>query len=421
MKHLERTMVEYRPSIRYETQIHNQVSRKLFVDPNEAEEKKLPHITHKTPVLQEMELYPPAATIEKFKQLKEKMEKLNDIKKEILNDNKAVDDTASPDALIPGKVDHHIVDIIDHIDEQAKFIEEQIKYFYETETDVDDLDRLIDKEKQKLDEILAREKEELSAIRDYVPSPVEQSYIDTLIADRHSDVRSVDDYVRNLVKERIRNGSPHVDYIQMADDVKVSFLLNTEINQLLASIETTGFIYDYRMNDAMMGETQKGLEFLVEESGQLYPIKEISLLQYKKENRDILSIKTNLTRYNDIDFRYALFENLKKFKDLRDRYKHGGLITESIEDNEASVSFATILKSGKSAIDSQWENSFVEMLGSSQTLMKQLSSMTNSLEMQKHYSLLYRFADIVSREFDFEYKERELKTFVQRYGIDNLR
>lgn len=423
MKELERTLVEYRPNIKYETHIQNEVDRNLFIDPLVAVNKEIPFLTHKTPVLRELETYPPAKTIEKYKHLKTEMAKLATIRDEISGSNNDIIDLPNPEPgeVIPDKVDHYIENVIDAIDGQVLFIDDQIKYFYDTDTDDDDIDKLIDKEKERLEEIQAREREELTVIADYTPSPIERAHIENLIKDRDSSIRSVDDYISYLLNERIKNGSKSVDYIQLADDVKISFLLDTEISQLLSSIQTITGIYNYRMNDVMMGETQKGLEFLVEYAGQLYPIKEISSLQYKKENRDIMTIQTNLTRYNDINFRYALFENLKKFKALRDRYKHGGLVTESIEDNEASVPFATILKNGKNTVDSQWENTFVEMLGSSQTLMKQLAAMTNSLEKQKHYSLLYRFADIVSREFDFEYKERELKTFVQRYGIDNMR
>lgn len=420
MKDLERTLVEYRPNIKYETYIQNEVERKMFADPKDELSEAVPHVIHKTPVLEEMEMYPPAETIEKFQDLKKRMDELKTIRDIIDGQNKGVDDTTAPDNT-PGPVDDYIVDIIDKIEEQVDYIDDQIEYFYDVETDDTELEKLKKKEEERLDEIKARERDELTQIIGYTPSGIERAHIDSLIADRNSSVNSVDDYLNGLLLERIRVGSKNIDYTQLADDVKISFLLYTEITQLSSTMQNVVGIYNYRMDDAMMGATQKGLEFLVDYAGQLSPIKEISSLQYKKENRDILSVQTNLTRYNDIEFRYALFENLKKFKDLRDRYKYGGLVTQSIEDNEASVPFATILNNGKSAVDSQWENTVVEMLGSSQTLMKQLAAMTSSLEKQKHYSLLYRFADIVSREFDFEYKERELKTFVQRYGIDNMR
>lgn len=419
MNELERTLIEYRPNIKFETHIKNEVERKLFIDPTVADNKGIPYVTHKTPVLSEMEMYPIAETITKYQQLKLDLDKLKTIRDTI----KDVD--SIPDAILedgtPGSTDGYIVDLIDKIEEQVDFISDQIEYFYDVDPESTDLEKLKEKENLRLEEILAREKEELSSTINYNFSDIERAYIDNLIHDRDSSVWSIDDYVNELLRERIKNGSKNIDYVQLADDVKISYLLNSEIAQVSTVIQDVNGIYNYSMNDAMMGNTQKGLEFLVDYAGQLYPIKEMSSLQYKKENRDILSVQDNLTRYNDIDFRYALFENLKKFKDLRDRYKYGGLVTESIEDNEASVPFATILGNGKGMVDSQWENTVVEMLGSSQTLMKQLSAMTNSLESQKHYSLLYRFADIVSREFDFEYKERELKTFVSRFNIDSMR
>lgn len=420
MRDIERTLVEYRPDIKYATDIRNNVERKIFSAPTDESVNKERYITHKTTVLSELEMYPPSDSIARFQTLRNEMAKLREIKENILNVNKDNDDFGVPDD-VPGSVDPHIVDLIDKIDDQVKFIEDQIIYFYDTEPDDDELDKVKKKEDQRLEEDLAREREDLTQIRDYELSPIENKHIDTLIYDPSSNINSVDDYINSLLRDRIQKGSQYIDYTQMADDVKISFLLYTEVSQAMNSLQSVNNIYNYTMNDAMMGSTQKGLEFLVEYAGQLYPIKEITSLQYKKENRDILSIQTNMTRHNDLDFRYALFENLKKFKDLRDRYKNSGLVTQSIEGNEASVPFATVLNAGKSAVDSQWENTVVEMMGSSQTFMKQISAITDSLEKQKHYSLLYRFSDIVSREFDFEYKERELNTFVRRFNIDSMR
>lgn len=425
MNELERTLIEYRPDIRYETQIRNEVERKLFVKPGEANKADIPYKYHKTPIMQELDMYSPVTAITEIQKLIEDKVMLNDIKEQLENEIKdnPVDEDGNriPNDSIENGVPGGILDIIEKIEEQIEYIEDQVEYFYDIKVDEDDLDKFKEEQQDRIDKWKDRERDELSSIVDYEFSPIEKEYIESLIHNPESDVNSYDEYIQQLLRDRINAGSPYINYAEMSDEIKVAYLLEAEIGQIRSAIHGVDTTYNYNMNDAMLGATQKGLEFLVEASGQLFAVKEVSNLQYNKETRDTITVADNMVRHNDIKFRYALFNHLKVGKDLRNRYRGNWLTTKSVAENEASVAFATTLKNGESMIDSNWENNVVEMLGSSQTLYKQLEARLNSVQNRKHHSLLYRFADIVSREFDFEYKERELKTFVRRFNLDSMR
>ena len=422
MNELERSLLEYQPDIRYETHIRNEVERKLFVSP---EETKKPTQYNKTPIMQELDEYSPVTAITQVQNLIKDMEGLLDIKEQIKDvvkeDDNGSDDGGIHHDTIDNGVDKGILDIIEEIEDQVGFIKDQVDYFYDIQVDDTDLEKFKEEQQDRLDKWRDKEREELTSIVDYDFSNIEREYIESMIHDPNSDVNSFDDYIKKLLQDRINAGSPYINYPEISDEIKVGFLLEAEIMQVRTAIAGVNEIYNYSMNDAMLGDTQKGLEFLVENPGQLYAIKEISTLQYNKETRDTMTIADNMTRHNELPFRYALFEHLKKCKDLRNRYRGNWLTTQSVENNEASVAFATTLKNGEGMVDGQWENVVVEMLGSSQTLYKQLSSRLDCTHKRKHHSLLYRFADVVSREFDFEYKERELKTFVRRFNLDSMR
>ena len=309
--------------------------------------------------------------------------------------------------------------IAEKVKEEIDNVKDIISKIYDFDQNTVDLDDLRNREIDRVKDVIDKEKDDISYYVDYQFTDTERDYIDKLIRTRSSGVKSLDDYIKRLIDEHLERGSDRVDYPRLRDDVKRAFALSSLANSINKSGRSAYNTSNKRMDDVMGGDTQGGLVHLVEEVSRS-SVKDMCELNYRRTLRDAKVIRDNIERHNDAEFRAALYEHFAEVDKLKRKYAYKRK-EDSITGEVASVPFASLNNATKAMVDTTWDNVMVDLISSSYTLEHQLRLLQEVVDEQQELSLMYRFADLIDREFDFEHKEKEMATFVSRHQVNYMR
>ena len=426
MRQIDKTTLTYRPVIDYDIVLSQSIKDKIHVVEEDVRQKFTQNsedvTTHKTELLKEYEKYNPTIVIPKLVKLEELKDKLVD-KLETVN----VIDKHLNKGFGYDNYEHSITDPVihdtsvamKHIVNEISGITNLIKELFDfvDVTDVD-LSNRLDTEYTKLHDAIAKEQAQITFYNKYQLSDIERSYVDKLIADRSSGIRTYQDYINRIIEEYRTRGADGIDYEELRSNTKKSYVAQHMLDETISLGEKAIEIHDYNMSDLFNDRVDDTLEYLVDYASRS-DVKDMTELNYRKTIRDVNVIAENMARYNNDEFREALNKHIMELEKVRRRYAYTGE-KEAVEHLEPSIRLTDLSNSTKSLVESNWENALVDRVGSTNALVHQLSLLLGSAMEQKEYSLMYRFADIIDREFDFEHKDKEMQNFNSRNGIYSM-
>ncbi len=425
MRDIDKQTLTYRPNINYDIVLSQSIKEKIHVDESVMADKSDALIdsikTHKTDLLNEYENYNPAIVIQKLliaNDLKEdlikELETTNNLQKQLNKDFGGDDYVHSIEDPVIHDSSIAIKNLIDEIDNITELITDLLDV---GKTDVE-MSEHLNREYEKISDIIAKEEAQISFYTEYQLSDIERAYVDELMFDSRNKINSYDDYVDRIIQEYRERGADGVDYDAVRSDTKKSYMAQTILNETINLANRALEVHRYNMSDLFDNMVDDTLVYLVDHASRS-DVKDMSNLNYRRVIRDTAVIRENMGRYNDSTFREALNKHLLEVEEVRRRYAYTRE-KEALEGSQPSLKIVELNNSTKSLVDSNWENVLVDRISSTKALSHQLNLLLENAMSQKEYSLMYRFADIIDREFDFEHKEKELKVFNSRNRIYSM-
>ena len=323
MREIDKDILSYRPEIDYETTIRNLVEvniRPIDMTLDNPEDNTL--ITYRTDISMELERYNLATVLDGYKQMQDTKQLMKDIISRGIEVEKKTGRDTSSDEYIADIGTESITDPIfaaEEILKEIDNIENLIGKIYDIDLDTVDIDELIRNEEDRIKDIKQKEEEDISFYKEYKFSDSEREYIDQLIYNRSTGIDRLDDYINRLIEEQREIGSSRIDYPTIRDDVKRAFGISTLISTVNVSGNRISNVSNMTMDDVMNGDTQGGLVYLVDVANRS-DVKSMSELNYRKTTHDAQLVRDNMGRYNEPEFRSALYDHFIEVDKLKRRY-----------------------------------------------------------------------------------------------------
>lgn len=426
MREIDKQTLTYRPQIDYDIVLSQSIRNKVYVNnyaaSNYVEDENDNITTHKTDLLTEYEEYNPAIVIEKLieaqdmrDRLKSELEAVNNLSKQSNKDFGGDEYSYS----ITDPVIHDTTIVMKHIVEEIDSITKLIQELFDLDDSDNGLVKRLEVEYEKINDAIAKEKAEISFYNKYQLSDIELAYVDELMKNSANNINSYDDYINKIIEEYRERGAKGVDYEDIRSATKKSYMAQHLLEETINIGEQAIQVHNYNMSDLFNNLVDDTLVYLVDHASRS-DVKDMSELNYRKAIRDANVVHDNIARYNDIDFRNALNNHLMELENVRRRYAYTSE-KEAMEELEPSMRIVALSNNTKSLVDSNWENILVDRIGATNALSHQMLLLLHGAMTQKEYSLMYRFADKIDREFDFEHKDKELAVFNSRNQIYSMR
>lgn len=432
MKPWERKIIEYRPNIGLRRTILSTIIKRAAGEDNSSIYKPTAKLNARTVRLAIDVIDSIVATLSRLNEMKDNIEKTLAYEPVFVKYKEAID---ADDPLLADEIHQdNMVDIIgrneldvypiivDMIDELVEFLDTVNDALFGGELDYADLEPSRKLEEDKIKSMLQLEAEQLSLQTRPTFTPQQMVLIDRIIRDPEEDINSLDDYIQALYTELRNKGANGIDYEDLADESRTIYSFGEKADMFRKTSDTISEYLFSSLDSFVSNDIQGSLEYLSDTSGSLHDIMESLGTSYQYYARKTLGAYVNTKRISDRSVREMLDKQLVQIQAKKGKLVDTLLNSMQINNESAgAISFRDGIREGVDSADNMWRFILTEHIGTTEMNENQYSELHNSLMKKKQHQLLFRYTDLVSREFDFENKERELKTFAHTHALHGLR
>lgn len=308
-----------------------------------------------------------------------------------------------------------IVDLIEEVIVYLDYVNEEL---FDGEVDYSDTADLREEERLKIEALFQLEAEELTLSVKPIFTPAQQVLIDRLIADQGNDINTVEQYIEYLYQEKREQGASTIDYRKLNDESRTIVSLLSKADMFKeATTQTQGYIGS-SLSAFVNNDVQGSLEYLVEMAGSLHDLKTSYEVSHQHHAVEALQSFHNSVRVSDRGVREMLDKNLSALRQKKSQVVNSlsyQLTTD--QDSIGAHSIISTARDGIHSVNNLWTFILTEHMGTSEMNQDQYKKLMGGLLTKRSHQALFMYADLVQREFDFENKDRELKTFA---SIQNL-
>lgn len=309
--------------------------------------------------------------------------------------------------------------IVGVIDELEDFLDYTNDELFGGELDYNHLEPKREEERQQLESLVSLESEDLSHQTSPVFTEQQQVLINRVIQDPNSDINSVQDYINQVFYEKRKLGSPRINYDILADRAQVINALGRKADMFFESI---GGINDYvysRLGNYVNEDIQGSLEYITSLQGSLGDMKESTQLAHRYYVDKSLGAMKNMYRVGDENLRPFLDKQLSAVRKKKSRLVDGLRKTyaSTTLGNPGTIAVYETLREGIRSANNLWKFILTEHVSNTDLNEDQFSRLTQMLDKKKNQQMIHHYVDFIGREFDFEHRDKELKTFVDKQGL----
>lgn len=431
MKPWEREIIEYRPNIGLEQTILSTIVKRANSDSNRIY-KPTAKVMARTKLLGIDVIDNIIATLSKLHELKNYIDKLLIHNPTFINYKGALSqgDYILADEIheanlidITGVSELDVYPIIDgHINELTTYLDRVNKVLFAGKVDYSNTSSERKSEEDYIQAIIQIESEELSLQIRPVMTQQQLAMVQKLIEDPNEPINSTEDYIRVIHSELRNRGASGIDYDKLADDSQIIYSYSEKANMFRKSTDSIGnYIYS-SLESFVDSDIQGSLRYLSDTVDLFHDIMDSLGTSHQYYANESLSSYHNMKRVSDQETREMLDERLSGIKDKKARLVNT-LLQSFQTDNQSAgaISIRQGIREGVQSADNLWTFILTEHIGTTEMNDHQLEEFYKKISKKKQHRSLFRYTDLVSREFDFDNKERELKTFAQTHNLHTLR
>lgn len=434
MQSWERDIIEYRPDIQQKTNILSIIQQQL---------KQQGLIYKPTEVVKELMKNKASSMIEQLlEDLKTGTALLKEIEQELSNYDRFHNyQTAKVnDDIYTAKEIHfdNILDINGHpsfdiypiladlMEELDVFIDYVIDELFNRDELLNDsnsevynrnqLENIINKEQEFIDSIILTESKDLRFEQTPQFTEQQRALIQRIIDDPDNEINSVKDYIHYLRNERLKIGSPNINYDYLADRIQTIAVLSNKANFYHNSINEMSRYVNTTLPNYVHNDVQGSLEYVTSMSYALSDIKESCEIAHRAYAMNVIETIKNMHRVGDAEFRKYIDKQLsdirQKKRQLVDGLRYSLQINKIYHEGAYGVKASAM--EGIRSVNNLWKFVLTEHYGNSELNLDQQNQLTSVLNDKKKHQVMYHYIDLVQREFDFEHRDKELKVFAER-------
>lgn len=432
MKPWERKIIEYRPNIGLKRTILTTIIKRAGGEDNSSIYKPTAKLIARTDRLAIDVIESIIATLSKLNDMKASIEQTLAYDPTFIKYKEAVD---TGDQLLADEIHQdNMVDIIgrseldvypiivDFIDELIEYLDTVNDTLFDGKVDYADLEPSRKEEEEKMESMLQMESEQLSLQTRPVFTPQQLILIDRLVRDPDEEINSVEDYIQALYTELRNKGATGIDYEDIADESRTIYSFGEKADMFRGTSDSIAEYLYSSLDSFVAKDIQGSLEFLSDTTTSLHDIMESLGTSYQYYASKTLNSYLNTKRIADRGIREVLDKQLVQVQAKKSRLVD--TLLRSMQTNNESggaISFRDGIREGVGAADNMWAFILTEHIGTTEMNDSQYSELHSVLMKKKQHQLLFKYTDIVSREFDFDHRERELQTFAHTHSLHSLR
>lgn len=413
MKKIDRKTIEYKPNIDIHTSVYTIIKKQVEYKKDGVDMGRDIKYQPSQSMI-EWGTYNGMTVVDSYLEAKESTQRLEGLIEEL----KEVESKQKGVEPIKEREVSGFIYLAESLRDEFYEIEKLIQDIYEVDLINGSPDAIKEDMRLEMDSIRDKEKEELSFYENRHFSPIELAVIDKFIHDSKSEIRSVEDYVKKHIEDKVAAGSSLVNYDEINDSVSIAYALLNMAQSISAGADRVMSADEISMSKFIVDDELGALEFVLDSIPRT-EVKEMLKMNDSRVRKDIEVMKSNMRRYNEKPMRDSLKEHFKKIALMRARYRDVSEVMPN--DSVASLNLMSITNKAMEDLDGVFENTVVDVLASTKTYLAQITSVTDLLVEQKEYNLMYRFLDKIDNDFDFSYREQEEADFMSRHNIKSMR
>lgn len=309
-------------------------------------------------------------------------------------------------------------DVINFLDEVTQYLDYINDELFDGDIDYSDTSGLRDKEKAKIEALFELEAAELT--QDINPSFTEAQLvlIERLTQDPSSNINTIQKYIDYLQEEKRKEGASTINYKQMNDESRiiVSHLKKADMFK-----DSTSHISEYlysSLSAFVHEDVQGSLEYLVDMAGLLSDMKSAYEISHQQYAISALNTHYNKIRVADREVREMMDKKLSALRQKKSQIVNSlSYRLKTPHEAVGAHALKETMQEGIHSVNNLWTFMLTEHMGTSEMNIDQNKKYTDDLTRKRQHQMMYKYADLVQREFDFENKDRELKTFASTQNL----
>lgn len=294
-----------------------------------------------------------------------------------------------------------LADIQDEMQDYMEFIDD---FLYEGELDATKLEEAREAEEKVLEHYLQMESEDLSFQTTPSFTPQQLALIQRTINDPDTSLSSIEDYIEELRREQLTNGSPRVPYQKIFDETRLIHILHKKSDMFKEQVNHLIDLHQTKLSSYAHDEIAGSLEYVVDKSNMINDLSDISQMAYSYHTSDMKNFLYQLNRVGDQDLRHYMDQKLKEVYAKKQRYvnqlgEHG--LHETTVENPGATGVIWAMKDGINAVYNAWMFLMTEHLGTTEENIFRWREFSEKWNEKRKQQIMYRYLKKVSNEFEF--------------------
>ena len=325
---------------------------------------------------------------------------------------------------IDGNADLDVYPVLrDTMQEMENYLDYLNDSFFSGEADYSDLAPVREREERDVTGLLDLESDDLRLLTPDDLSDDQRRLIQRLIDDPEHPLKTEGDYIRHLNDDMRSSGSRRVDYRYWADRVQLIAAANEKTTMFRELIEHISVYLSSALSDYVMDDLQGSLDYLVDIRSSLDDMRDALATSFDFFAKRSQSSYVNTLRVSNGEMRQFLDGELKTVQERKNRLTRRLKIlhTAGAQAELGAQTFLTAAAEAARNGEGLWKYILTEHIGTTDMNRDQHKEFFGALAEKRKHQILYRYAGIVSREFDWEHADQEKIRFISIHNLHKLR
>jgi hypothetical protein len=330
---------------------------------------------------------------------------------------------------------HHLADIDGHshfdvypvlseaLDEMEEYLDYLNEELFDGRVDYSNTVIVREQEEEKIVGLLSLESEDVQLLTEDTLTDEQHDLIQRMIEDDRHPLTSKTEYITYVNQERQREGSPRIDYNDLANHVQFVATADEKTQYFQALMSQVDSYIHTLLPEQVGGDIEGSLAYLTDIEGSLTDLAEGMALSFNYHAKKAQDSYINMLRVADRSVRLYLDKQVSDVRKQREKFA-GRLKqyfdTERYQQEGAQALMFTMQESVES-INAMWKYVVVEHIGTSDMNRDQTGKFFEFLHHKQRNQSLYHYTRLVDNEFDRSNKSTELTRFISTHKLHNRR
>lgn len=303
-----------------------------------------------------------------------------------------------------------LLDAATEIQNYLKFLNGEL---YGGKGDFNNLTELRGWEEDRVLALVQIESEDLQPIVLSDLTPDERRILEKIIWDSGGVATTEEEYMEFLTKEKYKNGSSRINYDEVAVRTQVIAVANEKSKLFKQIADNTDAYINTRMEEHLGGDMKGSLGYLVNLEDNLSDIKDTLAMGFDNNARKSQDAFINQVRLTNQTVREFLDQKLQQVRKKKEKTTQKVKKFYDPDVKEVGAQFLMgAIADGVDATNNLWTVMLSEHIGATEMAVDQYEQFFGHLEGKRRSQELYKYVDVVDKEFDYENKEKEMQNFL---------